>query len=120
MSPQNVFIRSPSESYSLEERTELPFGLKCQPCPFGLVLKLFNSLDAVILARCGVELSLLNLEVVSKVKLNFGSIICLQDVLDGALGWIVGRVVRADDCASFSSRTHSTKAIPGVKQWKKY
>ena len=116
MSPQNVFIRNPSESYSLEERSELPFGLKCQPSPFGLVLKLFNSLHAVILARCGVELSLLNLEDVSKVELDFGSISCLQDVLDGALGWIVGRVVRTDDCASLGSWTHSTKAIPGVKQ----
>ena len=79
---------------------------------------MFNSLHAVKLARCGVEVSLLNLEVVSKVELDFGSIICLQDVLDGALGWIVGRVIRADDCAPLCSWTHATKTIAEIKQGK--
>ena len=76
---------------------------------------MFNSLHAIKLARCGVELALLNLEIVSKVELDFGSIICLQDVLDGALGWIVSRVIRADNCTPLSFWTHSAKTIAEMK-----
>ena len=79
-----------------------------------------NLLYTVILTRCWVQLPFLDLEIVSKVEFDFGSISCLQDVLDGALGGIVGRVVRTDDCASLGARTHSTKAIPGAIQWKMF